>query len=420
MIEARHGGLPPHIGRCKNQAMPKGQEIKVGRRRFPSIMQAAIAYGLTESAVRARIKRMGWTIEEALGLKAPPYRKRVQVEIRVRTPRGMRQFVSVNAAAKAFGQKPSSVQRRLKVGWTPEQSLGLHPPPKRKGRPSTLTPEERRERKKQYDRNYAEKHRAQLRAYSRNYHAARMGSETYREYHRSRTERWRKEHPERVKAIQRKHRAGLTEEERSRRREYKRQLYHADIEHSRALARKWRTANRDRAIARARAYVASLPPEKREYYREKQREWRQRNKEYRRELSKTPQAKATRRRYLRRRWRDDPQHKLGLILRNRLNKAISGQAKAGSAVRHLGCTIEELREHLESLFQDGMGWDNWGVGPGTWQIDHISPLALHDLTDPEQLSLVCHWSNLMPTWHEDHAKKTVADTAKIRRKKLSR
>jgi hypothetical protein len=400
--------------------MPRGQEIKVDGQRFPSLSQAAAAYGLPESVVRARVKRMGWAVEEALGLKPPPYRKRVRIEILVRTSQGVRRFVSANSAAKAFGQQQSSVQRRLQAGWTTEQALGIHPPPKRKGRPSTLTLEERRERKRHYNRQYAQNHRDKLRAYSRDYHAARMGDATYREYHRSRTERWRKANPARSKEIQRRHRAGLTEEERARRREYKRRLYHADVEHSRELARKWRAENHERALARARAYVASLPKEKREHYREKQREWRLRNKEYRREQSKTPQAKATRQRYLRRRWREDPQHKLGLILRNRLNKAISGHAKAGSAVRHLGCTIEELREHLESLFQDGMGWDNWGVGPGTWQIDHIAPLALHDLTDPEQLAIVCHWSNLMPTWHEEHAEKTTKDVKAIRKKKRAK
>jgi hypothetical protein len=400
--------------------MPKGQEIKVGGHRFPSIMQAAEAHGLSESIVRSRIKRMGWSIEEAFGLKPPPYRKRVRIEIRVRTPRGVKQFVSLNAAAKAFGLSGSQVLYRTKAGWTPEQALGIDEPPKRPVRSSTLTQEERRSRKRHRHREYVEKNRERLRQYARSYHGNRMKDASYREYHRSRTASWREANPEAVRAIQRKHWQTLNDEQRERRRQLKRRLYHTDLTRSRAIQRQWRADNRDRAIARARAYVASLSPEKREHFRQMQRKWRQKNKARRREQSKTPQAKATRRHYLRQRWRDDPQHKLGLALRNRLNKAIRGNAKAGSAVRHLGCKIEELREHLESLFQDGMGWDNWGLGPGTWQIDHVAPLALHDLTDPEQLAIVCHWSNLMPTWHEAHIRKTVADTAKIRQRKRPR
>jgi hypothetical protein len=408
------------VGGAKIVGMAKGQEITVGRRRFPSIMQAAKAYGLSESVVRARIRRMGWSIEEALGLKSPPYRKRVRIELQVHTSRGIRRFVSVNAAAKAFGLSQSLVFNRLKAGWSHEQCLGIQPPPKRRGRVSSVTPEQREARKRQYNREYAERNRAQLREYARTYHAARMQDAAFREYHRERTARWRKANPSAVSVIQRRHRQNLNDEQRERRRELKRRLYHADLERSRDLQRRWRAENRGRAIARARAYVSKLSPEKREHLKRMQREWRQRNKERRREASKTPEAKATRRRYLKRRWREDPQHKLGLILRNRLNKALSGRAKAGSAVRYLGCSIEELREHLESLFQEGMGWDNWGLGPGTWQIDHIAPLAIHDLTDPEQLAIVCHWSNLMPTWHEVHARKTAVDTAAIRRRKRLR
>jgi hypothetical protein len=400
--------------------MPKGQEIKVAGRVFPSIMQAAAAYGLSEAAVRARIKRMGWSIEEALGLKSAPYRKRVRVQVRVRTPQGVREFVSVNAAAKAFGLYQTLVNRRLNAGWTTEQALNLDPPPKRQRRTPLLSPEERQLRKREAHRKWRAKNREKVRQYSRSYYAKRMQEETYQQYHRTRTARWRKENPKTVKQFYRRYWASMNEEQRSRRRANKRRQYHADVERSREQQRQWRAENHEHAKARARAYVARLTPEQQARYKEMQRQWRQQNKEHRRQQSKTPQAKATRRRYLRRRWRDDPQHKLGLILRNRINKAISGRAKAGSAVRHLGCTIEELREHLESLFQDGMGWDNWGVGPGTWQIDHVEPLALHDLTDPEQLAIVCHWSNLMPTWHEDHAEKTVADVKAIRAKKSRR
>ena len=97
-----------------------------------------------------------------------------------------------------------------------------------------------------------------------------------------------------------------------------------------------------------------------------------------------------------------------------MNGALKRRVKKGSAVKFLGCTIEQLRKHLESLFIDGMTWDNWGHGPGAWQIDHVVPIALHDVTDPEQLAIVCHWSNLMPIWDEVHKRKTVVDTAKIR------
>ena len=46
-----------------------------------------------------------------------------------------------------------------------------------------------------------------------------------------------------------------------------------------------------------------------------------------------------------------------------------------------GCTKTELRQKLETMFRDGMSWDNYGK---LWEIDHIKPGAAFDLTDPDQ------------------------------------
>jgi hypothetical protein len=92
-------------------------------------------------------------------------------------------------------------------------------------------------------------------------------------------------------------------------------------------------------------------------------------------------------------------------LRSRLNKALQGNYKTGSAVRDLGCSIEELKKYLESKFQDGMTWDNYGQ----WHIDHIRPLCSFNLQDPEELKKVCHYSNLQPLWAKDNLDKRNKD-----------
>lgn len=99
----------------------------------------------------------------------------------------------------------------------------------------------------------------------------------------------------------------------------------------------------------------------------------------------------------------DPNYKLKLNLRARLNQAIRYGYKAGSAVRDLGCSIEELRIQLESKFQPGMTWENWSRTG--WHIDHIKPLASFDLTNREQFLEACHYSNLQPLWAKDNIKK---------------
>ena len=104
----------------------------------------------------------------------------------------------------------------------------------------------------------------------------------------------------------------------------------------------------------------------------------------------------------REKFQSDVQFRIGKILRNRLRRAITLQdlARTGSAIDLLGCTINEARAHLESLFIDGMSWENYGHKG--WHIDHIRPLISFDLEDPKQLAEACHYTNLQPLWASDN------------------
>jgi hypothetical protein len=94
-----------------------------------------------------------------------------------------------------------------------------------------------------------------------------------------------------------------------------------------------------------------------------------------------------------------------------LQKALRGLTKASSATRDLGCTIEEFKSYLGSKFYASstggeMTWNNYGYGPGKWQIDHIKELSSFDLSQPDQQKAACHYLNTQPLWHEDHVRKT--------------
>jgi hypothetical protein len=109
------------------------------------------------------------------------------------------------------------------------------------------------------------------------------------------------------------------------------------------------------------------------------------------------------RQYTRRKRSTDPVFRLAELLRGRINKAIDGDIRPGSAVRDLGCTPAELRAHLETQFyprSDGleMAWGQRGL----WEVHHIRPLASFDLSDRAQFKQACHYSNLTPVWKEDH------------------
>lgn len=101
----------------------------------------------------------------------------------------------------------------------------------------------------------------------------------------------------------------------------------------------------------------------------------------------------------------DPQFKISGNLRNRLNQAIKLDSKKGSAIRDLGCSVSELKTYLESKFHPGMNWNNYGKGPGKWNIDHIVPLSAFDLQDRQHLILACYYINLQPLWWEDNIDK---------------
>jgi hypothetical protein len=101
----------------------------------------------------------------------------------------------------------------------------------------------------------------------------------------------------------------------------------------------------------------------------------------------------------------DPQLRLKDSLRARLRAALQKDFKSGSAVRDLGCSIADFKKYLESKFYPGMTWDNYGKGPGCWNIDHIMPMAAFDLTDRQHHLLACYYLNLQPLWFEDNMRK---------------
>jgi len=95
------------------------------------------------------------------------------------------------------------------------------------------------------------------------------------------------------------------------------------------------------------------------------------------------------------------QVKLACNLRRRLQHALKGNFKAGSAVLDLCCSISDFKVWLEQQFYcnpktgEQMTWSNHGK---LWHIDHIVPLSSVDLIDRKQLLKVCHWFNLRPRW----------------------
>jgi hypothetical protein len=81
--------------------------------------------------------------------------------------------------------------------------------------------------------------------------------------------------------------------------------------------------------------------------------------------------------------------------------------KSNTTTELIGCSKQHLKNHMESLFKEGMSWDN--MGRGGWHIDHIIPCAFFsafDLSKPSIQKLCFHYTNLQPMWESDNYRKS--------------
>ena len=74
----------------------------------------------------------------------------------------------------------------------------------------------------------------------------------------------------------------------------------------------------------------------------------------------------------------------------------------GSFKEVVGCSVDEFKVYVESLFSEGMSWDNWGTGKGKtrWHIDHISSVKQGGSN---------HYTNIQPLWSYDNIIKSKSD-----------
>jgi hypothetical protein len=116
---------PPHY-RCKAVVVCDGGTKK----QYASLKDAAAVYGVPHRLAARRLTRKKWSVEQALGLRAPPAKKLpsnarpVSVWIDGRRVR----FKSIGQASRQFGVRPALALKRWKVfGWPLEEALGLVP-----------------------------------------------------------------------------------------------------------------------------------------------------------------------------------------------------------------------------------------------------------------------------------------------------
>jgi hypothetical protein len=73
--------------------------------------------------------------------------------------------------------------------------------------------------------------------------------------------------------------------------------------------------------------------------------------------------------------------------------------KEGRTIQLLGYSALDLKNHIQSLFIEGMTWDNHGE----WHIDHITAVA--NFSQDADIKEVCALENLQPLWEFDNLSK---------------
>jgi len=107
--------------------------------------------------------------------------------------------------------------------------------------------------------------------------------------------------------------------------------------------------------------------------------------------------------YQRRKRTEDIGYRLLCRIRCRIRRALENNVKHFRSEELIGCSMPSLRMYLESKFDAGMSWENMS----DWDVDHIIPCALFDLSKPEHQKACFHFSNMQPLWRKDNLRKNI-------------
>lgn len=238
-----------------------------------------------------------------------------------------------------------------------------------------MTLEEKKERTRQYNKEYREKNKERIAARKKDYYEKNKDmllakQAAYREEHREQIEEYRERTREKRNAHNREYMRGYYDKNHEKIKAYQKTYYEANSETVRERVAAWKAENKDHVDAYNQKY--------RENHSEDHAE------------------------YIKCRRSEDPKFKLICSIRNLLNNAFNKRMnveKSLQAEEILGCSLEFFIEHLQSQFKEGMTIENHGE----WHIDHIIPLS--SATTEEEVIKLNHYTNLQPLWAKENLSK---------------
>ena len=141
---------------------------------------------------------------------------------------------------------------------------------------------------------------------------------------------------------------------------------------------------------------------KKRWYEENKEDVKSRINQY--AIDNPEKIREGKRKYMKKRRKNDIRFKIKERLRGRISQALRGENKALSTMFLIGCEIDYLLYHIQEQFTSDMSWDNYGRGG--WELDHIKPCTLFNLSKRSEQLKCFNFKNLQPLWAIDNQKKS--------------
>ena len=96
-------------------------------------------------------------------------------------------------------------------------------------------------------------------------------------------------------------------------------------------------------------------------------------------------------------YQEDPVLRYSKLIRSRLSQSMRQKLwrKNNTLKPILGLeSLDEFKNHIESLWTEGMSWENYGK----WTLDH--KIELHTGKTIEDINRLNHYTNIQPLWRE--------------------
>lgn len=170
--------------------------------------------------------------------------------------------------------------------------------------------------------------------------------------------------------------------------------------------KRYREANREKCIAQVKAWHQANREYMRAYYKKYNETVRRLRSVKRCTVKRTKPVKSL---AVHKRQRAKIRH-IDSRIRSALRGRVSNFLHTGKhAASLLGCTIEHLKQWFEYNFacalQESkvkMNWENYGT---VWEIDHVIPCAIHNMSIAVEVKRCFRWTNLAPiTVHHNRSK----------------